>query len=190
MKKFLYLKIKLVIALIIIMLLSFPFSLFNINLSKLLINNKITLDISNLIVAILLIGYFILNIFIKLNKNEPKNSKIFNYVFDNIMIVSIYILLSSRGYLLGLIPVIILINFIVMFMFNNKEHSYAKIIKMSLAVCGILLILLNNLPFSLIDFNVHYLFFVLIIIFNLYDFLNFSFSIIKTKNKETNIEEV
>lgn len=189
MKKYLYLKLKGVIALIIIFLLSFPFSLFNINLSKLLINNKITLDISNLIVSILLIIYLIVNIIIKFNKNESKNSKIFNYVFDNIIIISIYILLSSKGYLIGLIPIIILVNFIINFMFNNKEKELIKLLKLALSFTGIFLILNNDLPFSLLDLNVHYFIFIVIIFFNLYDILNFIFSNIKFKNKSEELDE-
>lgn len=185
MKKYMYLKIKMIIGALVVLLLAFPISLLDFNIPKLIIDNKVSLDILNLMISCLILGYFLLNDLIKRKKeNMLKNSKVYNYVLDNLFLIFITILLSSNGYILGIIPIVLIINFIINFMFNKKEQRTLSIIKTCSLVISIMLVLNNNMPFVLWDLNVHYMMFIFVVIINICDTLNFVLPREKNINEE------
>lgn len=157
---------RIILSIVIIVLLVFPFDTLNLSLPKLFINEMVVVDMKYLIAGILFIiaaitdyfdGYF------ARKRNEITDyGKVMDSIADKILVDSVLILLSSYGFVHPIIPVTIVLRDIIVdsikMIVGNKGVVVSSIkmgkIKAFLLMIGIALTLFYNLPFELWNFRV------------------------------------
>ena len=157
---------RMVLTVIIVGILVFPFESAGINITNLFINESIVVNIKYLIVGVLfVIALFTdyLDGYIARKRNiETEAGKTLDNIADKLLVDSVLIILSSQGFLHPIIPVVIIardyvVNAIRMeALRNGKTLKYVKtgkakniIIKLATA-----LTLFYNLPFELFNLNI------------------------------------
>lgn len=157
---------RIVLALIIIALLLFPFDATGISLPQLFVNESIVIDIRYIIAGILFIVASITDFIdgkIARKHNQVTDfGKMTDAIADKILVNSVLIILASTGFISAIIPVIIIVrdtvvNSIKMIAGNKGEVVAAsKLGKLKTAslMIGIVLTLFYNLPFELWNIKV------------------------------------
>ncbi len=157
---------RIILSIIIIILLLFPFDAAGISVPKLFVNESIVVDILYIIVAILFIVASITD-FLDGHLARKYNmvtdfGKILDAIADKILVNPVLIILAAKGFISPIIPVIIVardsfVNSIKMVAGSKGEVVAAiKTGKMK-TVClmfGIVLTLFYNLPFELYNLRV------------------------------------
>lgn len=155
--------VRLVISLIIIIILLFPFSMLNINFNKYLINDMLIIDTKMIIVGVLFIISSITDFFdgylARKYDNVSNYGKLMDPIADKISVDSILIILSAYGYIHPVVPVIVImrdmiINMFRMFASNTGSIEAARTtgkFKTAFLMIGITLKLFGNLPFGFIN---------------------------------------
>ncbi len=155
--------IRLIISLIIIIILLFPFSMLNINFKKFLINDILIIDTKMIIVGVLFIissiTDFLDGYLARKYNNVSDYGKLMDPIADKISVDSVLIILSSYGYIHPIVPVVVImrdmiINILRMFASNVGSIEAAKTsgkFKTAFLMIGIVLKLFGNFPFGLIN---------------------------------------
>lgn len=164
--------LRLILSLVIIFLLLFPFNMLNINFKKYLIDSTLIVDTKMIIVGILFIissitDYLDGHLARKYN-NISDYGKLMDPIADKILVNSVLIILSSYGYIHPVVPVIvivrdIIINSLRMVAANSGVAEPAGLtgkFKTAFLMIGITLKLFGNLPFGLINIAVDDLFLI------------------------------
>ena len=158
--------LRLVLSLIIIFILLFPFNMLNINFKKYLIDSIIIVDTKMIIVGILFIISSITDFLdghlARKYNNVSDYGKLMDPIADKILVNSVLIILSSYGYIHPIVPVVVIIRDIIinslrMVAANSGVAEPAGItgkFKTAFLMLGITLKLFGNLPFGLINIAV------------------------------------
>ena len=157
---------RLIITLLIIALLLFPFDSSGLNTPKLFINEAIVVDIKYIIAGILfMIASFtdFIDGYIARKYNLITDfGKMMDSIADKVLVDSILIILSTSGFISVVIPVIIITRDIVVdsikMVAGSKGEVVAAIksgkIKTACMMVGIVLTLFYNLPFELVNLRI------------------------------------
>lgn len=157
---------RLILSVIIIILLIFPFDTVGIMLPKLFINETLVVDIKYLIAGVLFIVASLtdfLDGYIARKYNMVTDfGKMLDAIADKVLVNAVLILLATSGFIHPIIPVVIItrdtiVNTIKMIAGNKGSVVSASItgkIKTIFMMCGVSLTLFYNLPFELINVKV------------------------------------
>ena len=157
---------RIVISIIIIFILLFPFDAAGINVPKLFVDEAIVVDVTYIIVAALFIIASITDFLdghiARKRKLVTDFGKMIDAIADKVLVNPILIILAAKGFISPIIPVVIVVrdsfvNSIKMVAGNKgKVVSAIKLGKLKTAclMSGILLTLLYNLPFELYNLRV------------------------------------
>lgn len=157
---------RLVLSVIIIIILIFPFDTVGITLPRLFINEMLVVDIKYFVAGVLFIIASLsdfLDGYIARKYNMVTDlGKMLDAIADKILVNAVLILLATSGFIHPIIPVVIVIrdtfvNTIKMIAGNKGNVVAASItgkIKTILMMCGVALTLFYNLPFELINIKV------------------------------------
>ena len=157
---------RIVIAIIIIMLLLFPFDAMGISLPKIFVNETIVIDTKYIIAGVLFVIASItdfLDGYIARKRDLITDyGKMMDSIADKILVNSVLVILSAYGFVHPIIPVVIIIRESVVnsmkMIVGNKGVVVAAIktgkVKAFLLMVGIILTLFYNLPFELLNLRV------------------------------------
>lgn len=157
---------RIVITLLIVILLLFPFESAGINFPNLFINELIVVNVKYLIAGVLfviaLITDYLDGYVARKNNMETELGKTLDNIADKLLINSVLIILASQGFMHPIIAVIVIgrdyiVNTIRMTALKkNQVLKNVKIGKFKNAILelGIALTLFYNLPFELFNFNI------------------------------------
>lgn len=157
---------RIVIAIIIIMLLLFPFDAMGISLPKIFVNETIVIDTKYIIAGVLFVIASItdfLDGYIARKRDLITDyGKMMDSIADKILVNSVLVILSAYGFVHPIIPVVIIIRDSVVnsmkMIVGNKGVVVAAIktgkVKAFLLMVGIILTLFYNLPFELLNLRV------------------------------------
>ncbi|MBQ9023786.1 MAG: CDP-diacylglycerol--glycerol-3-phosphate 3-phosphatidyltransferase [Bacilli bacterium] len=158
--------LRLILSLIIIFILLFPFNMLNINFKKYLINSIVIIDTKMIIVGILFIISSITDFLdghlARKYNNISDYGKLMDPIADKILVNSVLIILSAYGYIHPIVPIVVVIRDIVinslrMLAASSGVAEPAGItgkFKTTFLMLGIALKLFGNLPFGLINIAV------------------------------------
>lgn len=157
---------RIVLSILIIIILLFPFDASGIELPRLFIDESIVIDLKYIIAGILFIiaslTDFIDGKLARKNNMVTDLGKMLDAIADKILVNSVLIILASSGFISPIIPVVIIVrdsivNSIKM-VAGNKGQVVAAIktgkIKTACLMIGIVLTLFYNLPFELLNIRV------------------------------------
>lgn len=158
-------KIRIVLSIIIIIIMLFPFDMVNINFPKYMINGNAILDVKLLIVAVLFViasltDYFDGKIARKYNL-VTDYGKVMDAIADKILVNGLLIILCGQGYISPIIPTIIILRDTITNTFKmiagNKGEVVAAIktgkFKTAFLMIGLTLKLIGNFPMELINIS-------------------------------------
>ena len=158
--------VRIFLAVLIVVILMFPFDAVGLSSTKLFINEAIVVDIKYFIAGFLFI-FASLTDFIDGYIARKYNlitdlGKMLDAIADKILVNSVLIILSAQGLIHPIIPVIIVcrdtVVDIIKMIVGNKKQAVAAIksgkYKTAFLMIGIALTLFNNLPFELINIKV------------------------------------
>ena len=157
---------RVIMSIIIIVLLLFPFDQMGIDFPTYLIGGKILIDLKYIIVGVLfIIASFtdFLDGYIARKYNMVTDlGKMLDAIADKILVNGVLILLATSGFIHPIIPVVIvsrdtIVDIIKMVAGSKGNVVGASVlgkIKTILMMCGITLTLFYNLPFELINIKV------------------------------------
>lgn len=157
---------RIILSIIIIVLLLFPFDSAGITVPKLFVNESIVIDITYIIVAILFIIASVTDFFdgyLARKYNLVTDfGKMIDAIADKILVNPVLIILAAKGFISPIIPVIIVardsfVNSVKMLAGSKgKVVSAIKLGKLKTAclMVGIVLTLFYNLPFELYNLRV------------------------------------
>ena len=157
---------RIILSLIIILILLFPFDSAGIIMPKLFIDETLVIDLKYIIVGFLFIiasvTDFIDGRLARKNNQVTDLGKMLDSIADKILVNSVLIILAAQGFISPIIPVVIIVrdsivNSIKMIA-GNKGSVVAAIytgkIKAALLMIGIVLTLFYNLPFEIWNIKV------------------------------------
>lgn len=154
---------RIIMTLLIVIILVFPFDSVGIPSLKLFINQAIVIDARYFIAGFLFIVASItdfLDGYIARKYNLVTDlGKMLDAIADKVLVNSVLIILSAQGFIHPLIPVIIVardtVVDVIKMIVGNKHHAVAAIkagkVKTIFLMVGIALTLFGNLPFELIN---------------------------------------
>lgn len=158
--------LRIFLALIIIIILVFPFNATGIEIPRILVNEQLVVDLKYIVVAILFVIASLTDFFdgyIARKYNLVTDfGKMIDSIADKVLVNSVLIILSATGFIHPIIPVVIVlrdsaVNSIKMAA-GNKGHvvaaSWLGKVKAATLMVGITLSLLYNLPFELWNLRV------------------------------------
>jgi len=156
-------KIRIVLSIIIIILMLFPFDMVNINFPKYLINGNVLLDLKLAIVAVLFViasltDYFDGKIARKYNL-VTDYGKVMDAIADKILVNGLLIILCGQGYIHPIIPTIIILRDTITNTFKMIAGNNGEVVgaiktgkfKTAFLMIGLTLKLIGNLPMGLIN---------------------------------------
>lgn len=158
-------KLRLLLAVIAIGIMLFPFDMVNINFPKYLIDGNVVIDVKLIIVAVLFIAASITDFFdgrIARKYNIVSDyGKMMDPIADKILVNGILVVLCGQGYINPIIPTIIILRDIITdsikMMAGSKGEVVAAIktgkFKTACLMVGIVLKLLGNFPMGLINIS-------------------------------------
>ena len=154
---------RIIISIIVIIFLLFPFDMINVSFPKYLINGIVVLDIKLLIAAILFVMASITD-FLDGHLARKYNvvsdfGKVMDAIADKILVNGLLIILCGQGYISPVIPVIIILRDTVVntlkMIAGNKGDVVAAIktgkFKTACLMIGLTLKLLGNYPLGLVN---------------------------------------
>ena len=156
-------KLRIVLSVIIIVVMLFPFDMVNINLPKYLINGNVIIDTKLLGVAVLFViasitDYFDGKIARKYNLVSDYG-KVMDAIADKILVNGLLIILCGQGYIHPIIPVIIILRDTITNTFKMIAGNNGEVVgaiktgkfKTAFLMIGLTLKLIGNLPMELIN---------------------------------------
>lgn len=158
-------KLRIIISIIIIVIMLFPFDMVNINFPKWLIDGNIVLDLKLLIVAVLFVIASITDFLdgkIARKYNLVSNyGKIMDAIADKILVNGLLIILCGQGYINPIIPTIIILRDTITNTFKMLVGSNGEAVgaiktgkfKTAFLMIGITLKLIGNFPMGLINIS-------------------------------------
>lgn len=156
---------RLILSLIIIILLIFPFYRVGINFPQFLFKN-ILIDLRYLISGVLFIIASITDYYdgkLARKNNEVTNfGKLVDAIADKVLVNSVLIIFACQGFISAVVPVVIIVRDIIvdairMICANNGKVQAAKLsgkIKTATLMIGIILTFFYNLPFQIWGYRV------------------------------------
>lgn len=176
---------RIIMAILIIVILLFPFHSLGISTIKLFVNESIVVDIKYIIAGILfVIGSvtdFVDGYIARKYNMVTELGKVLDAIADKLLVNPVLIILSAQGLVHPLITVIIIsrdtiVNTIKMIV-GNKKGAVGAIksgkIKTTFMMTGIALTLFNNLPFELWNLKVSNLLLIIATIFSIYSAIEY-----------------
>lgn len=157
---------RIILSLLIIFLLLFPFDATGITLPTLFINESIVVDIRYFICGCLFIAAsltdFIDGYLARKNNQVTDFGKMMDAIADKVLVNSVLIILASTGFISALIAVIIVVRDIVVDSIKMVAGSKGEVVaaiksgklKTIFLMIGITLTLFYNLPFELLNLKV------------------------------------
>lgn len=157
---------RLILSIVIIILLIFPFDAVGLQMPRLFINESIVADIKYFITGILfiiaVITDFVDGYIAKKYLMVTNFGRIMDTVADEVLIKSVLIILTAQGFIHPVIPVIIVmhdvfVKGIKMVVGNEGETVSAKISRKCKSIClmvGITLTLFYNIPFEFVNLKI------------------------------------
>lgn len=154
---------RLVMSIIIIIILVFPFDMINVSFKKFLVNNTLIMDTKMITVGVLFILSSITDFLdghlARKYNNVSDYGKLMDPIADKLSVNSLLIILSAYGYIHPIIPVIVvmrdmIVNTIRLFANTNGEvvpAGYTGKFKTAFLMIGLTLKLFGNFPFGLIN---------------------------------------
>ena len=158
--------IRIILSVIIIIFLVFPFPTAGIDLPQLFINEKIVVDIKYLIAGVLFIIASLtdfLDGYIARKYNMVTDfGKLMDAIADKMLVNSVLIILSSSGFIHPIIPIIVILRDTIVNSIKMIAASKGKVvaaiksgkIKTICLMVGISLTLFYNLPFELYNLRI------------------------------------
>ena len=158
-------KLRIVLAIIIIGMMLFPFDMVNINFPKYLIDGNVILDLKLLIVAFLFLVASITDFFdgrIARKYNIVSNyGKVMDAIADKILVNGLLIVLCGQGYIHPIIPVIIILRDTITNTFKMLAGENGEVVgaiktgkfKTAFLMIGLILKLIGNFPMELINIS-------------------------------------
>ena len=155
--------LRIVISVITLVIMLFPWNMVNISFKRFLVNNTIIIDTKMIIVGVLFVIASItdfLDGYIARKYNLVSDfGKVMDAIADKILINGLLIILASDGYLHPVIPVVIILRDTVVntlkMIAGNNESAVGAIktgkFKTAFLMIGLTLKLFGNLPFGLIN---------------------------------------
>lgn len=156
---------RLVMSIIIIIILVFPFDMINVSFKKFLVNNTLIMDTRMIIVGVLFILSSITD-FLDGHLARKYNlvtdiGKVMDAIADKILVNAVLIVLAVNGYISVVVPVVIVSRDIIVdsikMVAGQKSGAVGASktgkIKTACMMSGITLLFFYNLPFSLININ-------------------------------------
>ena len=157
--------VRLILSLIIIILLIFPFYRVGVNFPQFLFKN-ILIDLRYLISGVLFIIASITDYYdgkLARNNNEVTNfGKLVDAIADKVLVNSVLIIFACQGFISVVVPVVIIVRDIIvdairMICANNGKVQAAKLsgkIKTATLMVGVILTFFYNLPFQIWGYRV------------------------------------
>lgn len=157
---------RILIALIIVIILLFPFDSAGINTLKLFVNESIVVDIKYIIVGVLFVFASFTDFFdgyiAKKNKCCTDFGKMIDAIADKILIDSLLVLLATIGFIHPAIAVVVMIRDIAVDSIKRYAASHGLVlgsiklarVKTILFMVSISMILFYNLPFELFNLKI------------------------------------
>lgn len=158
--------VRIILTLVLITILLFPFDSFGISSTKLFINEAIVIDIKYFLSGFLFIFAAITDFmdgYIARKFNLTTDfGKMLDAIADKFLVNSVLIILSAQGLIHPIIPVVIISRDtfvdVIKMVISNKHQIISSNkpgkIKTLVLMLGIVLTLFNNLPFELINIKV------------------------------------
>ncbi len=155
--------LRIVISVITLVIMLFPWNMVNISFKRFLVNNTIIIDTKMIIVGVLFVIASItdfLDGYIARKYNLVSDfGKVMDAIADKILINGLLIILASDGYLHPVIPVVIILRDTIVntlkMIAGNNESAVGAIktgkFKTAFLMIGLTLKLFGNLPFGLIN---------------------------------------
>jgi len=157
---------RIILTIIIIFLLLFPFQSAGINMPRLFVNESIVIDIKYLIAGVLFIIASLtdfLDGYIARKYNLVTDfGKLIDAIADKVLVNSVLIILASQGFIHPIIPVIIVLRDSIVNSIKMLAASKGKVVaaiksgkfKTAFLMVGIVLTLFYNIPFVFINLRV------------------------------------
>ena len=154
-------KLRIVLSIIIMVLMLFPFDMVNISIPKYLINGTLIIDLKLVICAVLFVIASITDFFdgkIARKYNLVSNyGKVMDAIADKILVNGLLIILTGQGYITPVIPVIIILRDTVTNTFKMIAGEHGNVVgaiktgkfKTAFLMVGITLKLIGNFPLGL-----------------------------------------
>ena len=177
--------LRIFLAIIIIVILIFPFDAVGLTATKLFINELIVVDVKYFIAGILFViaslTDFIDGFVARKYKMVTDLGKMLDAIADKFLVNSVLIILSSQGLIHPIIPVIVVardtIVDIIKMIVGSKKEVVAAItsgkIKTIFLLLGITLTLFNNLPFELMNIKVSDVLLIIATVLSVYSGLQY-----------------
>lgn len=158
--------VRIILTLVLITILLFPFDSFGISSTKLFINEAIVIDIKYFLSGFLFIFAAITDFmdgYIARKFNLTTDfGKMLDAIADKFLVNSVLVILSAQGLIHPIIPVVIISRDtfvdVIKMVISNKHQIISSNktgkIKTLVLMLGIVLTLFNNLPFELINIKV------------------------------------
>lgn len=158
--------IRIIISFIIAILLLFPFESAGIESLKIFVNELIVIDIKYIIIAfffvLAIITNFIEGRIARKNNENVDDNLIQDDVINRILVDTILIVLSSRGFIHPIIPIVVIARDSILSSIRMTALTKGKAFKTNnaskfkniLLMLGIFLTLIYNLPFELMNLKV------------------------------------
>lgn len=158
--------VRMILALVIIILLVFPFDAIGLEIPKLFVNETLVIDIKYIISGILFILASVtdfLDGYIARKYNLVTDfGKMMDAIADKVLVNSVLIILAASGFIHPIIAVIVVVRDTVVNSIKMVASSKGKVvaaiksgkIKTASLMVGIVLTLFYNLPFELWNFKV------------------------------------
>ena len=158
--------LRIILSILIIVFLLFPFQTAGINIPQLFINEKIVVDVKYLIAGVLFILASLtdfLDGYVARKRNIVTNfGKLMDAIADKMLVNSTLIILSATGFIHPIIPIVIIIRDTVVNSIKMIAASKGKVvaaiksgkIKTACLMVGIILTLFYNLPFELYNLRI------------------------------------
>lgn len=156
-------KLRIVLSIIIIVLMLFPFDMINVSIPKYLINGNIIIDLKLVICAVLFVVASITDFLdghIARKYNLVSNyGKVMDAIADKILVNGLLIILTGQGYISPVIPVIIILRDTITNTFKMIAGNNGDVVgaiktgkfKTAFLMIGITLKLIGNFPMGLFN---------------------------------------
>ena len=157
---------RIIMSIMIIILLLFPFQTAGINIPTLFVNEKVVIDVKYLIAAALFIIASLTDFFdgyIARKYNLVTDfGKLLDAIADKVLVNSVLIILAAQGFIHPIIPVVVIVRDSIVNSIKMVAASKGKVVaaiksgkvKTACLMVGIILTLCYNLPFELLNIRV------------------------------------
>lgn len=189
---------RLILSLVIIFILLFPWSMINVTIPQVLVSG-VTVDIRYPIAGVLFIiaslTDFLDGYLARKNNQITNTGKMLDAIADKVLVDSVLIILACQGFVNAIVPVVIVLRDIVVDAIKMEAASKGKVvaaiksgkIKTASLMVGTVLMLFYNLPFELanVHVDIFLLYFATIMsIFSMYEYYTLNKNIIFPKKEK------